>query len=53
MMLVFISLLLPMLIVYRLLFKPVKVKKIKPYKVYNVNLLDKSGNQIKRYTYVR
>lgn len=52
-MITFFSLLLPALIIHRIMFKPVKTKKVRSYKVYNVVLLDKSGNPITHYTYLK
>ena len=52
-MITFLSLLLPVLVMHRLMFKPVKTKKVRSYKVYNVVLLDKSGNPITQYTYLK
>ena len=50
-MITFLSLLLPVFLMLVTSSKPVKKKK--SYKVYNVVLLDQSGNPITRYTYLK
>lgn len=52
-MITFLALLLPAIVMHRIMFKSVKTKRTRCYKVYNVVLLDKSGNPITHYTYLK